>query len=130
MLRPAEMQEQQERGQRGLGVLPSEAQDRPAGAGGIVLNRADFGPLPFPEPNRLADIAPFGDTAVGLDPADVPLAARLTLWSRHQAKLNGLLAGPFLAFSARTVACWEILMRVASELMARPSRSCIFSAWS
>src|SRR5690606_17899110 len=75
-LRAAEMQQQQEGGQRGLCVLSPEADNGTAGAVRIVVDLEHFPLLPGPELHRLADIAPFRDSAVAFDPNDVPLAAR------------------------------------------------------
>jgi hypothetical protein len=66
------VKQEQERAQCGLGVLAPEADNRPARR--CIVNLPDDVLLEGPKLDRLADVAPFWDLAVGFDPLMLRLA--------------------------------------------------------
>src|SRR4051812_43191515 len=72
------MEQNEERGQRCLGVLFSETDDRHPRPVRIVVNLANDLLLPIPQPDLFADVPAFGNPTMVLDPADIALAAGLS----------------------------------------------------
>jgi hypothetical protein len=68
------MQQKQEGGERRLAVLAAERNYGAARAGRIVVYPKDLAALPRTETDRLADVTPLRDAAIGFDPVAVPLA--------------------------------------------------------
>ena len=61
----------------------------------VVVDLTDLGSLPFTKNDRLANVLPFGNPTVKLDPLDVALAARQpTLCQGFFSELMDLAAVP------------------------------------
>jgi hypothetical protein len=69
------VKQEQEGGQGSLCVLSPEGNYRSSRPVRVVVNLADLGSLPFAENDRLANVLPFGDSTVKLDPLNIAVAA-------------------------------------------------------
>lgn len=123
------MQEQQKRRERRLAVLPAKADDRAARTRRVVVNAANVALLPRTELDRSADVLPFGDSAMLLDPADIPVAAAFLQMSQGLAPLATFRAA--VAAACGVYRDWFVSRSfVAMPDAALVSRSRIFSsAW-
>ena len=72
---PHRCKEQDEGALAGLGVLAAAADDRPTGAGRVVVDRLEIVPHEFGHLERLADETPFRQMEMSLAPGDIEFGA-------------------------------------------------------